>query len=76
MGLFLKVLGDNFLTKVVQILDNYLLRHILLVKNSLSYFLGNFCMNLGYFLFQQMVTLNSQTTSTQDIYYFISSSSP
>ena len=61
IGQFLKVLGDRFSYKRgpnTWWLFGLFRKTKLWRENCCGYFLGNFCMNLKYFLFQHLITLN------------------
>ena len=60
---FWKFLATHFLTEVAKMFDHFLAIFVKKLTcfqstNCCGYFLGNFWMNLGYFLFQHLVTLN------------------
>ena len=61
IGQFFKVFVRNFTLKVAQTYWDFLdffKKHHFLILNCGGYFLGNFFKSLGYFLFQNLVTLN------------------
>ena len=65
IGRFLEFLGNKFITKVTQMFDDFwgsCENHWFFKSNGLGYFLGNFWKNLGYSLFQHLVTLRLPCT--------------
>ena len=59
------ILGTNFLTQIAQIfrkLFGPLWKMALFKSNSCALLFGNFWINLGYLLFQHLVTLNATLT--------------
>ena len=57
---FLNFVAANFITKVAQMFGDFwaVVKTITFKSTWLGYFLGNFWKNLGYFLFQHLVTVH------------------